>query len=66
MPWLEPATPEEMAQPGWESRRSAEWYRRRDEWRDQMAAAGFTVKLKKMGKGKHPAPAETDAEPDPG
>ncbi len=66
MPWLEPATPEEMAVPGWEVRRNAEWYRRRKEWMARMNAAGFAVKMKRMGKRAHPAPAAIDAEPDPG
>lgn len=63
MPWLDPATPEEMAEPGWPERRHIEWNRRRDEWRSQMISAGFAVKLTKMGKGKHPAPAVVDLEP---
>ena len=66
MPWLEPATPEEMAVPGWEVRRNAEWYRRRKEWMARMTAAGFAVKMKRMGKRAHPAPAAIDAEPEPG
>ena len=66
MPWLEPATPEEMAVPGWEARRNAEWYRRRKEWADRMAAAGFMVKTRKLGKRSHPAPAVVNVEPDPG
>ena len=63
MPWLEPATPEEMAVPGWEVRRNAEWNRRRDEWRARMVEAGFSVKLKRLGRGKHPPPGAIDLEP---
>jgi hypothetical protein len=66
MPWLEPATPEEMAVPGWAERRHAEWYRRRKEWIARMNAAGFAVKLPRLGKKSHPAPAVVDVEPDPG
>ena len=63
MPWLEPATPEEMAVPGWAERRNAEWFRRRNEWAAQMVAAGFMVKTRKLGKRSHPAPAVVDLEP---
>ena len=53
-------TPEEAA------RRHAEWYARRDEWVAAMVAAGFRVKQKRLGKGKHPAPAALPIEPEPG
>lgn len=53
-------TPEEA------KRRHDAWYAKRDEWVQAMVAAGFRVKLKKLGKGKHPAPAAIAIEPEPG
>ena len=62
MSWLPPATPEEMAQPGWHERRHAEWYRRRNRWhRKAMNAEGYH--LGKLGRGEH-APPTLDAEPE--
>jgi poly(3-hydroxyalkanoate) synthetase len=47
-------------------RRHDEWYARRDEWVAAMVKAGFRVKPKRLGKGKHPAPAELPVDPEPG
>lgn len=63
---LPPITPEEMAQPGWETRRNAAWYAKRAEWVQAMVDAGFRVKPKRLGKGKHPAPAALPVDPEPG
>lgn len=53
-------TPEEA------KRRHEEWYANRVVWVTAMENAGFRVKLKKLGKGKHPAPAAIAVEPEPG
>jgi len=60
MPLCEPMTPEEA------KRRHEEWYANRVVWVTAMENAGFRVKLKKLGKGKHPAPAAIAVEPEPG
>lgn len=61
MSWLPPATPEEMAQPGWEQRRNAEWNARRAEWVRSMEDAGFRVKLKRVNRKGRPDPGSLDA-----
>jgi len=53
-------TPEEA------QRRHDEWYAKRAEWVAAMVKAGFRVKPKRLGKGKHPAPAAIAVDPDPG
>lgn len=53
-------TPEEA------KRRHDEWYARRAVWVKAMEDAGYRVKLKRLDKGKHPAPAAIALEPDPG
>jgi hypothetical protein len=53
-------TPEEA------KRRHDEWYAKRAEWVQAMVDAGFRVKLKRLGKGKHPAPAALPVDPEPG
>jgi len=53
-------TPEEA------QRRHDEWYAKRAEWVAAMVKAGFRVKPKRLGKGKHPAPAELPVDPEPG
>ena len=53
-------TPEEA------KRRHDEWYARRAEWVKAMEDAGFRVKQRRLGKGKHPAPAALPVDPEPG
>lgn len=57
---LPPVTPEEMSEPGWETRRHAAWYARRAEWVRAMERAGFRVKVTRLGRGKRPPPGELD------
>ena len=53
-------TPEEA------KRRHDEWYAKRAEWVQAMVDAGYRVELKRLGKGKHPAPAALPVDPEPG
>jgi hypothetical protein len=55
-----PMTPEEA------QRRHTEWYARRAVWVKAMEDAGFRVKQRRLGKGKHPAPAALPVDPEPG
>lgn len=60
MSYLPPATPDEMAEPGWEQRRNERWNALRAEWVQQMEAAGFRVKLKKLKRSGRPDPGVID------
>ena len=55
-----PMTPEEA------QRRHDEWYANRAVWVKAMEDAGYRVRQKRLGKGKHPAPAALPVDPEPG